>query len=210
MGCSVGVLHFFLKISLMSRCSVTVRRELSNRVFMPFALCSWRHQIMPKDLLRIPCLPSRTRRPIFRGVYTSSPSVNGNCSTIATLCCHQKRDSQIPSQMVKVLLQPVYQLLLGNEFYSPRYSVTESECKKYIFHICQLIAQHSDAGRQALINAQILPELSCLASSQIAIEVISACKVLKALAHTGTFRQDIISAGLKTSMEHITRYDSFL
>lgn len=100
-------------------------------------------------------------------------------------------------------------LLLINKYYSPQYSVTDAECRKYVFHICQLIAQHSDAGRQALIDAKILPELSCLASSRIVTEVISACKVLKALAHTGTFGQDIISAGLQTSMEHITRYDSF-
>lgn len=31
-----------------------------------------------------------------------------------------------------------------------------------------------------------------------------SCKILKALVHTGTFRQDIINAGLQKSMEHIT------
>jgi len=75
--------------------------------------------------------------------------------------------------------------------------------------ICQLIAQQSDAGRQALIDAKVLVELSRLIRSPIALEVISACKILKSLAHTGTFRQNIISAELETSIKHITRYDSF-
>lgn len=76
-----------------------------------------------------------------------------------------------------------------------------------MFEICQLIAQKSDDGRQALVDANVLPELTILASSQTAIEVISACKILKALAHSGTFRNAIISAGLKKAMENITRYN---
>jgi hypothetical protein len=55
------------------------------------------------------------------------------------------------------------------------------------------------------MDANVLPELSNLANSHIAVEVISACKILKALAHSGTFREAIISAGLKREMEHITR-----
>jgi len=43
-----------------------------------------------------------------------------------------------------------------------------------------------------------------LVSSRKAIEVVSAYKILKALAHTGTFRNAIISAGLKKAMENIT------
>ena len=76
-----------------------------------------------------------------------------------------------------------------------------------MFEICQLIAQKSDDGRKELLDADILPELSYLASSQKAIEVLSACKILKALAHSGTFRNAIITAGLKKSMENITRYN---
>ena len=74
-----------------------------------------------------------------------------------------------------------------------------------MFDICSLTAQTSDAGREALMDANVLPELSNLANSAIAVEVISACKILKALAHSGTFREAIISAGLKREMEHITR-----
>ena len=62
-------------------------------------------------------------------------------------------------------------------------------------------------GREALIHAKVLPELSSLTNSDVAIEVISACKILKALAHSGTFRDTIISAGLKREMERITRYN---
>lgn len=88
--------------------------------------------------------------------------------------------------------------------------MTDTECKDYVFRTCRLIAQNSDPGRKALIDAGILPHLSILASSQIPLEVVSACQILKALAHTGTFRQNIISAGLKASMEHITRLAPFL
>ena len=90
---------------------------------------------------------------------------------------------------------------------SRRHSITDEKCKKYVFNICQLIAQNSDDGRQALDNADILAELHYLVSSQKAIEVISACKILKALAHTGTFRKAIITAGFKEAMGDITRYN---
>ena len=55
------------------------------------------------------------------------------------------------------------------------------------------------------MDAKVLPELSYLANSHIAVEVISACKFLKALAHSGIFREAIISGGLKREMERITR-----
>jgi len=87
---------------------------------------------------------------------------------------------------------------------SPRHSITDEACKKFVFEICQLIAQKSDDGRQALVDANVVPELSILASSQTAIEVVSACKILKALAHSGKFGNFIISAGLKKVMENIT------
>lgn len=90
---------------------------------------------------------------------------------------------------------------------SPRHSITNMEFRKYVFSICQLLAQTSDAGRQALIDAEVLPALSFLATSHIAMEVVSACKILKALAHSGTFRNAIISANLKAAMEGITRYN---
>ena len=94
----------------------------------------------------------------------------------------------------------------ANDPRSPRHSITDEECRICVFDICQLIAQKSDDGRRALVDADILPELSLLASSQKVIEVVSACKILRALAHTGTFRNAIISAGLKKTMENITRY----
>jgi hypothetical protein len=92
-------------------------------------------------------------------------------------------------------------------FWSPRHSVTDVECKECVFNICQEIAQQSDDGRKALVDAGVLRELLYLATSQIATEVISACKILKALAHTGTFANDIKLAGLKDAMKYITRYN---
>ena len=90
--------------------------------------------------------------------------------------------------------------------WSPRHSVTAMECRNLVFDICQELAQQSDDGRKALVDGGVLLELSDLATSQIAIEVISACKIIKALAHTGTFANVIISAGLKDVMDSITRY----
>lgn len=75
-----------------------------------------------------------------------------------------------------------------------------------VFDICRLIAEKSDAGRQALIYAEVLPELSRLATSKVAFEVCSACKILKALACTGNFSEAIISAGLMDTMERISKY----
>lgn len=90
--------------------------------------------------------------------------------------------------------------------WSPRHSVTDNECKKLVFEVCQELAQKSDDGRKALVDAEVLPVLLSLSSSPILFEVIGACKILKALAHTGTFTTDIVSARLKDAMESITRY----
>lgn len=90
---------------------------------------------------------------------------------------------------------------------SPQHSITDMKCKECVFDICQEIAQQSDNGRKALVEAGVLPQLSRLATSSLAIEVISACKILKALAHSGTFVNDIISADLKLAMKSITRYN---
>ena len=76
-----------------------------------------------------------------------------------------------------------------------------------MFDICQIIAQESDDGRRSLVDADILPELSHLASSEKFIEVVSACRILRALAYSGTFRNIIITAGLEKFMEDITRYN---
>ena len=97
-----------------------------------------------------------------------------------------------------------------NDPCSPRRSITDEDCRKFVLEICQLIAQKSDDGRRALMDAKILPELSYLIGSQKAIEVVSACKILKALAHSGTFKNAIILAGLKKGMKKIakiTRYN---
>ena len=85
-------------------------------------------------------------------------------------------------------------------------NITDEERGNYVFDICQLIAQNLDDGRQALVDADILLKLSHLVSSRKAIEVVSACKFLKALAYTGTFRNAIILAGLKKAIENVTRY----
>ena len=89
---------------------------------------------------------------------------------------------------------------------SPRHSFSNDKCRKCVFDICQLIAQESDDGRQALVDADILPELSHLASSEKFSEFVTACKILKALAHTGTFRNTIITAGFGKIMRDIRRY----
>ncbi|RDB26380.1 hypothetical protein Hypma_006519 [Hypsizygus marmoreus] len=87
---------------------------------------------------------------------------------------------------------------------SPRHSITDPECKQSVFHIGHLIAQSSDAGRKALIEEKILGALLELTKSRVASHVVHACQILKALAHSGSHRQDIVSAGLKDAMEHIT------
>lgn len=51
-----------------------------------------------------------------------------------------------------------------------------------------------------------LPVLLRLSASHVASNVINACKIVDALAFTGTYRKEIISSGLKNAMEHITRY----
>jgi hypothetical protein len=89
---------------------------------------------------------------------------------------------------------------------SPQHSITDTKCKELVFQICQLIAKNSDPGRKALIEENILPILRHLAINHIASNVISACELLNALAHTGTYRREIIAAGVKTVMQQITRY----
>lgn len=51
-----------------------------------------------------------------------------------------------------------------------------------------------------------LPVLLRLSTSNVASNVINGCKIVDALAFTGTFRKEISSSGLKNAMEHITRY----
>lgn len=94
--------------------------------------------------------------------------------------------------------------------FSPQHSITNTKCREPVFQICQLIAQNSDPGRKALIDENILPVLQCLATDHIASNVISGCQLLNALAHTGTYRQEIIDAGVKNVMQQITRYVFYL
>ena len=91
-------------------------------------------------------------------------------------------------------------------FSSPQHSNLDMRCRSFTFDICQTIAQNSDAGRRALIDNNVLPLLVRLSADGLAINVIGACKLLHALAHSGTFRTDILSAGVKPAMERITRY----
>jgi hypothetical protein len=97
-----------------------------------------------------------------------------------------------------------------HSFVSPQHSITDIKCRQSVFRICQVIAQNSDPGRKALIDDGILPVLLRLATNHIASNVINACKILKALAHTGTYRQELITAGVKDAMQQITRYAAFL
>jgi hypothetical protein len=78
-------------------------------------------------------------------------------------------------------------------------------CKQLAFQICSEIAQQSDFGRRALIDGGILPVLLHLATNNIGANVINACKVLDALAYSGTYRETLIEAGAKKVMEQITR-----
>jgi hypothetical protein len=88
---------------------------------------------------------------------------------------------------------------------SPQHSVVDAECRRYVYEICQLIAQRSDLGRQALIKQNILPVLIQLAAVQMADDVVNSCKILKSLAHSGTYRSELLGAGVKASMDRITR-----
>jgi len=100
---------------------------------------------------------------------------------------------------------------VGNlvKWLSPWHSITDKDCKSLVFDICQEIAQQSDDGRKALLDAGVLSELISLTRSSGSAEVISACKVLKALAHTGTFTNETVFAGVKDAMESITSYSPF-
>jgi hypothetical protein len=88
---------------------------------------------------------------------------------------------------------------------SPQHSITDPKCKQFAFQICEEIAQKSDFGRKALIDGEILPVLLRLATNNIGTNVINACKVLNALAYSGTYRETLIEAGAKKIMEQITR-----
>jgi hypothetical protein len=72
-----------------------------------------------------------------------------------------------------------------------------------------MMAQNSDPGRKVLIDNNILPVLLHLAVDRSPNNVIDACNVLNALAHTGTYRQKLISAKVKDVMKNITRYCKF-
>lgn len=88
---------------------------------------------------------------------------------------------------------------------SPQYSITDLNCKLFTFKICEEIAQKSDSGRKALIDDGILPVLLRLATSCTGSYVISACKIINALAYSGTYREVLVDAGAKKVVERITR-----
>jgi hypothetical protein len=97
-------------------------------------------------------------------------------------------------------------LYLTITIFSPQHSNVDIQCRPYVFQICQSVAQDSDTGCRALIENNVLPVLVQLAADKLASNVISTCELLNALAYTGTFRSELISAGVKTAMERITRY----
>jgi hypothetical protein len=73
-----------------------------------------------------------------------------------------------------------------------------------------MIAQLSDPGRKALIDNEILPVLLRLANDHTPSNVLNACKILRALAHTGTYRPELITERVKPAMQQITRYATHL
>lgn len=89
--------------------------------------------------------------------------------------------------------------------HSPQHSVTNIKCRHFIFQICHVIAQNSDPGREALINDGVLPVLMRLANDHIGANVIHSCIILNGLAHTGTYRNQLVTAGVKDAMQQITR-----
>ena len=103
-----------------------------------------------------------------------------------------------PSQLTTIVLTCLYSS-------SPQHSITDPKCKEFAFQICSEIAQKSDFGRKALIDGGILPVVLRLATSNIGINVVNACKVLNALAYSGTYRETLVEAGAKKVMEQITR-----
>src|SRR4051812_18354230 len=89
---------------------------------------------------------------------------------------------------------------------SPKHSVQDEQCREYVFEICQLIAQSSDPGRNALIQNGAINVLLLMANDNRAFNVLNGFKILIAIAHTGTYRDELISAGVKNVAKRITRY----
>ena len=69
-----------------------------------------------------------------------------------------------------------------------------------------MIAQNSDPGRKVLIDKGMLSVLLQLAVDRSSVNVIYSCKILNALAHTGTYQKELISVKVKDVMHNITRY----
>ena len=88
----------------------------------------------------------------------------------------------------------------------PQHNIQDGECTQYVYEICQLIAQRSDNGRKALIEQNILPVVLQLVASQSLYHIDNACGILKALAHSGTYRAELITTGVKAAMDRITRF----
>jgi hypothetical protein len=86
----------------------------------------------------------------------------------------------------------------------PQHTILDLQCREFTFEICQLIAQNSDPGRRALIDGNIVPVLVQLSTNTLASNVVNSCNVLNALAHTGTYRSELV--GVKDAMERITKY----
>jgi hypothetical protein len=100
----------------------------------------------------------------------------------------------------------LYELI--NEYLSPQYTNQDADCRKYIFHITQRIAEDSDLGRKALIDSDALPILVRLVNDRSSINVTVGCRILAALAQTGTYRDHLLAAGVKDALENITRYNT--
>ncbi|KDR76392.1 hypothetical protein GALMADRAFT_140093 [Galerina marginata CBS 339.88] len=89
---------------------------------------------------------------------------------------------------------------------NPQFSMSSQECRQLAYDILLVISQNSDAGRQSVIEAGILPILTRLATGQKVENIINACNLVTALVHTGTFRQAVVDVGMKKVMEDITSW----
>jgi hypothetical protein len=88
----------------------------------------------------------------------------------------------------------------------PQHTILDLRCRESTFEICQLIAQNSDPGRRVLMDGNIVPILVQLSADTSASNVVNSCNVLNALAHTGTYRSELV--GVRDAMERITKYVS--
>jgi hypothetical protein len=57
-----------------------------------------------------------------------------------------------------------------------------------------------------MIDSGVLPVIVQLINHRITDNVSHGCEILAALAQTGTYRKELLAAGVKGALESITRY----